>query len=1070
MTPRNTSAKPRAWRGERSSTPVARKAFDRVFVRYAFGALMVVVAFGLKKLLEPVTGTGAPFVLFFAAVVVTSLLAGPWPGLIATLVSTPLGAYVFVVRAGYTPSQAAFQAALFAVDGLVVVYLSFIMTQARRAAETSTAHLRDLIELAPDSFFLADLDGRFTDVNQAACRMLGYEREELVGKTIFDIIPPEDAARLATVRAGLLVPGQLNRSEWTHKRKDGTLVPVEVSSNILPGGRWQAFVRDISQRKRMEDDLRDSENKFRTLAEAVPQIAWIAGPDGWNTYFNQQWVTYTGLTLEQSSGDGWNIPFHPDDRQRAWDAWQRAVQTDGVYSLECRLRRADGVYRWWLIRGVSLHDQNGQVINWFGTCTDVDDIKRTEEALRQARDEAEAANLQLRESEERFRLTIDEAPIGMALVALDGRFARVNAALCEILGYTAAELQRLRFQDITHPADLGSDLALTERLTRGEIARYQLEKRYVRKDGGIVTIMLSASILRGADGAPLYHIAQIEDITERKRAEEALRSSEARFSGIISISTDAIISVDSEQRIIVFNDGAERIFGYSRADAIGARLDALIPERFRAIHRQHVSAFTAGEVTARPMGGRAATIMGRRKNGEEFPAEAAISKLTVDGQAVFTVALRDITERKRIEAEQRFLAEAGAVLASSLDYEQTLTTLGHLVVRELADWCIVDIVEEEDRPRRFRVISGDPDHAPLAERLERVRLDRHRPHLALPALETRRPFLIERMTAEQLASFAQSDEHFQLLRAIDPRSVMGLPLLIRGQVLGVLLFISSTPSRVYGPADLRLAQALADRAALAIENGRLYRTSVRATRLREEVLAVVAHDLRNPLAAIVMHASALKRRGPEPERRNDRPRESILRAANRIDHLIRDLLDVSLIEAGYLGIEHTRIPARQLLLDSVEAQRPLASAASLALQLELAGDLPDVWGDQHRLYQVLENLVGNAIKFTPEGGRITVGAARREHEVEFWVADTGCGISPDGLPHVFDRFWQARKGARQGAGLGLPITHGIVEAHGGRIWVESTLGRGTVFFFTIPEAPTAEGPSPEAVVTHSGEL
>ncbi len=150
------------------------------------------------------------------------------------------------------------------------------------------------------------------------------------------------------------------------------------------------------------------------------------------------------------------------------------------------MRRADGVYRWWLIRGVSLHDESGKVISWFGTCTDVDDIKKTQEALSRARDETEAANQQMRESEERFRLTIDEAPIGMALVALDGRFARVNAALCEIVGYPAEELERLRFQEITHPEDLDSDLELVGRLVGGEIPRYQLEKRYIRKDGTVV--------------------------------------------------------------------------------------------------------------------------------------------------------------------------------------------------------------------------------------------------------------------------------------------------------------------------------------------------------------------------------------------------------------------------------------------------------------------------------------------------------------------------------------------------------------------------------------------------------
>ncbi|HAN91762.1 MAG TPA: hypothetical protein DCQ33_06735 [Nitrospira sp.] len=257
------------------------------------------------------------------------------------------------------------------------------ISQARRdAAERDHWYARAmaLFDQAADSIFIADLDGRFTDVNATACKMLGYTRQELVGKTISDIIPAEDVPRLASAREYLLSPGTVQVAEWTQLKKDGTPIPVEVSSKILSDGRWLAFIRDIRERKRLEDELRASENKFRTLAEAMPQIVWITRPDGWNIYFNQQWVKYTGLTLEESYGHGWNIPFHPDDQQRAWDAWQHAVQTDGAYSVECRLRRADGLYRWWLIRGVSLHDESGKVINWFGTCTDVDDIKRTEEA------------------------------------------------------------------------------------------------------------------------------------------------------------------------------------------------------------------------------------------------------------------------------------------------------------------------------------------------------------------------------------------------------------------------------------------------------------------------------------------------------------------------------------------------------------------------------------------------------------------------------------------------------------------------------------------------------------------
>jgi PAS domain S-box-containing protein len=642
----------------RTSEPARRKAFGRVLLRYAFAAAMVLIALGVRMLLEPVTGTGAAFVLFFGAVVVTAVWAGPGPGLFATFLSLPLGATVFIMRAGYTEPQAVSQAALFTVDCVVVVYLSSLLIRARRSAERSAAWQRAFIDLAPDAFFLADLEGRFTDVNQAACRLLGYRRDELIGKTIADVLPPDELPRLAAVRAALLVPGQSERSEWRHVRKDGAIIPVEVSTNMLPGGRWQAFVHDISNRKRIED-------------------------------------------------------------------------------------------------------------------------------------------------------------------------------------------------------------------------------------------------------------------------------------------------------------------------------------------------------------------------------------------------------------EQRLLAEAGSLLARSLDYEQTLANLGQLMVRRLADWCVIDVIEDDNRPRRLKVVASHADREALSVRLEQLQIDRRLPHLAKSVLETGEPFLIEHITPADLDSFAQSEEHLRILRGIDPRSIMGVPLRTRGQLIGVLVLMSTDPARAYGPADLRAAEALAERAALAIENGRLYQTALRATQFRDEVLGVVAHDLRNPVAAIMMQASLLKRRGPAPERRNPKPVESILRASRRMNRLIGDLLDVTLIEAGRLSVERARVSARPLVQDSVETQRPMASAAALEMRVEIGDALPDVWGDQHRILQVLENLLGNAIKFTPPHGRVTIGAAPADGKVLFWVADTGCGISAEGLLHVFDRFWREKKTARHGAGLGLPIARGIIDAHGGRIWVESTPGRGTIVFFTVPEAPAA---------------
>jgi signal transduction histidine kinase len=295
-----------------------------------------------------------------------------------------------------------------------------------------------------------------------------------------------------------------------------------------------------------------------------------------------------------------------------------------------------------------------------------------------------------------------------------------------------------------------------------------------------------------------------------------------------------------------------------------------------------------------------------------------------------------------------------------------------------------------------------------------------------------------------------------LLRELDPKSMMAVPLRGRDRLLGGLLFISSTETRRYGPGDLDLAKELALRAALAIDNARLYETARRATQLRDDLLGIVAHDLRNPLSAILMQAARLHRRGAGPERRDRKPVDAIERAAGRANRLIQDLLDVTRMEAGRLAVEPTRLAARQVASNCLEAQETLASSASVALRLDVPENLPEIWADRDRLLQVFENLIGNAVKFTPPGGLVTVAAAPQDGDVQFSVADTGEGIAPDDLPHVFDRFWQARKAERRGAGLGLPIVKGIVEAHGGRIWVESTPGRGSTFFFTIPAA--APGP------------
>ena len=271
----------------------------------------------------------------------------------------------------------------------------------------------------------------------------------------------------------------------------------------------------------------------------------------------------------------------------------------------------------------------------------------------------------------------------------------------------------------------------------------------------------------------------------------------------------------------------------------------------------------------------------------------------------------------------------------------------------------------------------------------------------------------------------------------------------------------SATGRILGSATITrdisdIKRARDERQAAHRELEEVNRKLHRAVRARDEVLGIVAHDLRNPLTSIVIEAEVLKRQCAGVDGWDPEPVLAIHRSAKRMNRLIQDLLDVARVEAGGISLERHCVSTHQVVADSVDAHSALAATTSVELRLETAGDVPDVWADRDRLLQVLENLIGNALKFTGPGGRVTVGAVSREGEVMFSVGDTGAGISAEDAPHIFDRFWQVRKDERRSAGLGLAIVKGLVEAHAGRVWVVSTPGYGATFFFTIPTTPPIE--------------
>jgi PAS domain S-box-containing protein len=341
-----------------------------------------------------------------------------------------------------------------------------------------------------------------------------------------DFIFAEDRPRVLAAFAALTAAMPSLDIEYRIVRPGGELrwvrvrgfQPRNASDQLI---RHIGIVTDITERRQATDALRTSEAEFRLLAEAMPQIVWITRPDGWNVYFNKQWMDYTGLTLEESAGHGWNKPFHPDDQGRAWEAWSHAVATVGVYALEARLRRADGAYRWWLVRGVPVCDATGAIIKWFGTCTDIHELKLAEMELSLANRVLEKQHTELRESEQRFKALFEQAAVGVIQSdAVTGQFVQVNHRFCEIIGYSAQELRQLTFSAVTHAGDLPRTEEMVGRIKAGEIREYTQEKRYLRKDGNDVWCDVTVSAMWEPGEPPSSFLVVAQDVSRRKKLEE----------------------------------------------------------------------------------------------------------------------------------------------------------------------------------------------------------------------------------------------------------------------------------------------------------------------------------------------------------------------------------------------------------------------------------------------------------------------------------------------------------------------------------------------------------------------
>ncbi|MDI3290155.1 MASE1 domain-containing protein [Polyangium sp. 15x6] len=406
---------------------------------------------------------------------------------------------------------------------------------------------------------------------------------------------------------------------------------------------------------------------------------------------------------------------------------------------------------------------------------------------------------------------------------------------------------------------------------------------------------------------------------------------------------------------------------------------------------------------------------------------------------------------ERAEQRMKFLATASEILSESLDFSTRFAALARLCVQSMADWCVID-VGEGDVIRRLGGAHRDPSNEALLRRLEEhYAADAGSPQPAGRVLRTGKPVLLPLVTDEVLGAHSIDDEHARLIRALGTRSAMAVPLSVRGQTIGVLSLGCATPDRQYSTADLELATELARRAAISIDNARLYRDAQAAVRLRDEILSIASHELNTPMTSLQLDVQTLKRATMQSGDSFPPSLTRVERQVKKLARLIQELLDVTRITTGrmHLQIEDVDLPA--VVRDVTERFTEDLSRAACPMTLHAEPSMVGRW-DHIRLEQVVTNLISNAIKFG-SGRPIEIWVGEADGMARLTVRDHGIGIPPDRLPYIFERFERAVSSrAYAGLGLGLYIVRSIVEALGGSIRVESTVGSGTMFTVELPRA------------------
>jgi PAS domain S-box-containing protein len=491
------------------------------------------------------------------------------------------------------------------------------------------------------------------------------------------------------------------------------------------------------------------------------------------------------------------------------------------------------------------------------------------------------------------------------------------------------------------------------------------------------------------------------------------------------------------------------MYGYTADEAIAQAITITLPRERQQEEAGFLDRIRRGERIA------GLETVRCRKDNACIPVSLTISPIYDERGVVVGASkiARDITERKRASERAAFLTEAGAVLAGSLDYQTTLKAVAALAVPVIADWCAVDVLTDEHKLERVAVAHVNPAKIDLARTIRTRYEDVNSAFSPTSVVRTGTPALVKEITDDMIAASAQGDEErIAVIRSLGLRSYMIVPLTVHGRTFGALTFATAESSRLYTDEDFRFAQDVAFRAALAVDNAHAYQEAQTANRLKDEFLATLSHELRTPLNAILGYTRLLQS-GMIVDDRRASALTTVERNAFALTQIVEDILDVSRIISGKIRLNIQSVDVADVVKNAVDTIRPAADAKQIRIQMIL-DPRAAISGDPDRLQQVVWNLVSNAVKFTPKQGIVEVLLERINSHVEIVVSDTGAGIAPDFLPHIFERFRQADSGTTRehgGIGLGLAIVRHLVELHGGTIQASSGgKDQGSTFRVRLP--------------------